>query len=86
MRTLNDKINLFCLRHPGFGIPRLMTIIVIGNLAVWLLAQMDTTRTLLGLLQFSPELIFQGQIWRLVSFLFIPEPGNSPSIISPAWF
>ena len=73
MRTLNDKINLFCLRHPGFGIPRLMTIIVIGNLAVWLLAQMDTTRTLLGLLQFSPELIFQGQIWRLVSFLFIPE-------------
>lgn len=74
MRKLNDKINLFCLRHPGFGIPRLMTIIVIGNLAVWLLAQMDTTGTLIQLLRFSPEMIFRhGQVWRLVSFLFIPE-------------
>ena len=43
MRKLMNKIDRFCYTHPRFGIPNLMLIIVIGNAAVWLLAQMDTT-------------------------------------------
>ena len=44
MRKLMNKIDRFCYTHPRFGIPNLMLIIVIGNAAVWLLAQMDTDR------------------------------------------
>lgn len=40
MRKLMNKIDRFCYTHPRFGIPNLMLIIVIGNAAVWLLAQM----------------------------------------------
>ena len=74
MKKLMDKIDRFCYTHPNFGIPRLMMYIVIGNIAVFLLSGMDTTGMLRGMLAFSPELIFKhGQIWRLITFVFIPE-------------
>ena len=46
MRKLMNKIDRFCYTHPRFGIPNLMLIIVIGNAAVWLLAQMDKRKKL----------------------------------------
>lgn len=74
MRKLMDKIDRFCLTHPRFGIPRLMMFIVIGTLAVWLFNSMDTTGTFINMLTFSPERVFQhGEIWRLITFIFIPE-------------
>ena len=73
MRWLNNKIERFCWNHPRFGIPRLMMIIVVGNLAVWLLSQMDTTKSFLNLLYFEPALFCHGQVWRLVTFIFVPS-------------
>lgn len=74
MKKLMDKIDRFCYTHPNFGIPKLMLYVVIGNIAVFLLSGMDTTGTLRSMLAFSPELIFKhGQIWRLITFIFIPE-------------
>lgn len=74
MKKLIDQIDRFCILHPRFGIPRLMMIIVIGTLAVWLFSGMDTTRQFLGMLTFSPEMVFRhGQIWRIITFIFIPE-------------
>ena len=74
MKKLMDRIDRFCWSHPNFGIPRLMLVIVIGNLAVWLFSMMDTTNSLTYMLAFSPEMVFRhGQIWRLVTFLFVPE-------------
>lgn len=73
MRSLMKKIDLFCYRHPRFGIPRLMLIVVIGNLAVWLLSAMDTTGLLTGILRFSAAGILRGEVWRLVTFVFLPE-------------
>ena len=48
MKKLMSYIDRFCYKHPRFGIPNLMMLIVIGNGAVWLLSAMDAT----GLLQF----------------------------------
>lgn len=74
LKKIMDRIDRFCYTHPGFGIPRLMMYIVIGNVAVYLLSAMDTTGLLYSALAFSPEMVFKhGQIWRLVSFVFIPE-------------
>ncbi len=74
MKKLLDKIDRFCYTHPGFGIPKLMLLIVAGNIAVYLFTAMDTTGALRSMLQFSPEMIFKhGQVWRLLTFVFIPE-------------
>lgn len=82
MKKLMDKIDRFCYTHPNFGIPRLMMYIVIGNIAVFLLSGMDTTGMLRGMLAFSPELIFKhGQIWRLITFVFIPESSGLALIL-----
>ena len=64
-------VDSFCYRHPGFGIPNLMLFIVIGNSLVWVLSRMDGG-VIFNLLNFSPELILKGQVWRLLSFVFIP--------------
>ncbi len=73
MRKLNKKIDMFCYKHPRFGIPNLMLYIVVISLAVWLLSIMDESRTLLSYFSFSPELILRGQVWRLITFIFIPQ-------------
>ena len=73
MRKLNKKIDMFCYKHPRFGIPNLMLYIVVISLAVWLLSIMDESQTLLSYFSFSPELILRGQVWRLISFMFIPQ-------------
>ena len=73
MKKLNKKIDLFCYRHPRFGIPNLMLYIVVISLAVWLLSTMDRTNSLMGLLSFDAGLILKGQVWRLVTFVFIPQ-------------
>ena len=62
----------FCARHPRFGVYNLMRFLVIGNAAVWLLSSMDRTGTVLNWLTLDPHMVLQGQIWRLVTFVFIP--------------
>ena len=73
MKKLNKKIDMFCYRHPRFGIPNLMLYIVVVSLAVWLLSIMDSSKTLWSYFAFSPELILKGQAWRLITFIFIPQ-------------
>lgn len=69
-----DKIDRFCYTHPNFGIPRLMMLVVFGNIAVYLLSAMDTTGLFRSMLVFSPEQVFRhGQIWRLITYIFVPE-------------
>ena len=82
MKSFMKKVDLFCYRHPRFGIPNLMIYIVIGNVAVWLFYMMDTTGQLLSFLSLSPSLILRGQIWRLVTFVFIPNSTGFWALIS----
>ena len=79
MRKLMNKIDRFCYTHPRFGIPNLMLIIVIGNAAVWLLTKMDTTGQIASLLCGSAQGILHGQVWRLVTYVFVPTEA------SPIW-
>lgn len=77
------KVDLFCYKHPRFGIPNLMLYVVIGNIIVWLFSLMDTTGTLINLLCFSPYHIMRGQVWRLLTFIIIP---NSSGILAIVFF
>lgn len=73
MKKLSRSIDMFCYKHPNFGLSNLMLYIVIGTGAMWLLSMMDTTGMLESLLYLSPEMILKhGQVWRLLSFAFVP--------------
>lgn len=81
MRKLTRSIDKFCYKHPNFGIPNLMLYIVIGNIIVWLFSMMDSTGMLANYLAFDPAMILHGQVWRLVTFVFIPESSGLWALI-----
>ena len=71
--TLLDKIE----RKIGRYAPKnLMLVIIVGKSLVWLLDFIVWQRAGVGIthfLEFNRALIMQGQVWRAVSFLFVPE-------------
>ena len=76
MKAINRAIDRFCQKHRRFGVPKLMLYIVFISAAVFFIHMMDTTNTLLTLLMFHPALIMRGQIWRLVTWIFLPLNNN----------
>lgn len=79
-------IEKFCWEHPRFGVPRLMLYIVIGNVLVWLFGMMDQTGTLYSLLYFDPAMFCKGQVWRIVTFMLVPEAGNAFVLLIAMYF
>ena len=57
-------------------IHNLMGIIIAGSAAVYIIDYVTNSRMLYSMLFLSPQLIMQGQIWRLVTFVFTMNPGN----------
>lgn len=76
MRSISEWLDRFCYRHPRLAIPNLMLYIVIGNVAVYLLDSFSRS-SFSGMLTFIPAAIFQGQIWRLVTFVIVPIPASN---------
>lgn len=76
MRKLSAALDRFCYNHPNFGIPNLMLFIIAGNLVVYVL-DMVSNYTFSGILSFIPAYIFRGQLWRLVTFILVPEASSN---------
>lgn len=68
-----------------FAIPSLMKYIVIGMGAVYLLDFILLGR-LETLLAFSRPAVFSGQVWRLISFVFIPPSASMLFILFALYF
>ena len=64
-----------------YYISNLMLYIVIGTGIVYAFQYLFTDIPLWSSLTFNKDAIFHGQIWRLVSFVFIPESGNPISML-----
>ena len=75
MRWLENKIDRFCIEHPRFGIPNLMMYIAIGQVAIGLIDNFSSFSLSYALSFFRPS-IFQGEIWRLITFIFVPVTGD----------
>ncbi|MCW3489820.1 rhomboid family intramembrane serine protease [Dethiobacter alkaliphilus] len=63
-------INKLERKYGRYGIRNLMQFIVLGNALIFLLMQMDPR--IPSLLAMHPALVMQGEVWRLISFIFIP--------------
>ena len=78
MKKLYQAVDRFCARHPRFGIPNLMRVVVIGTVIVYLL-QMFAGYEAVSFLSFNLEGIKRFELWRLVTFIFMPNDS------SPLW-
>lgn len=74
MRFLDRWLSRFAARHPRFGIPNLMRYVVIGQVLAYL-AYMFThyQYSLLSFLTFNLHDVLHGELWRLVTFIFMPN-------------
>ncbi len=76
MKKLRQRFNRFCFQHRNAGIPNLMLYIVLGSAVVYVLSMMDKSDTLYYALCFDRELILQGQVWRLFTYMFTYSAGD----------
>ncbi len=82
-------IDRFCAKHPNFGIPNLMKIIVFGQIAVYLvnmLTYVMFAQNFVGYLQFVPALILNGQVWRLVTWVVVPNASSPFMLLLTCYF
>jgi len=68
-------------RYGRYAIPGLIRYIVALNALVYILAKLNPDFVLM--LDLSPFDIMHGQVWRLVTYIFIPQFG---SLLLPDWF
>lgn len=76
MKGLRTRFERFCLKHRDWGIPNLMLYISIGSAIVYLLLMINGGGALYNALCFNKQLILQGQVWRLVTYVFTYSVGN----------
>lgn len=82
-------IDRFCAKHPRFGIPNLMKILVIVQIVVYvsdLLCRAVNGSSWLGVLEFVPLQIFEGQLWRLITWLAVPNSSNPFYLLLGCYF
>jgi hypothetical protein len=66
-------------RFGHWAVPNLTRIIVGMNILAWLLEQFSPGFT--GMLVLDAQAVMSGEVWRLVTFLFIPASTRSPLFI-----
>ncbi len=76
MKNFRRDFERFCYRHHDKGIPNLMLYIVIGTAVVYLFGMIDPSGALYRFFAFDRAAILRGQIWRLISYIFVPEYGS----------
>ena len=74
MGAISRWLDRFCYKHPQFGIPHLINYIIFGNVIVYVLDMFSSGMA--SALRFYPALIMEGQVWRLLTFIFVPTSGG----------
>lgn len=77
---MSNFINKMERKFGRYAIPNLMLYIIIAN-AVGLILLYINPAFLMGYLRFSAEEILHGQIWRLVTYIFMPTSTNLLSMV-----
>lgn len=77
---MDRYIDSFCRKHPNFGVPHLMKYLTIANVVMWVVSLVNAK--MLSYMVFNPYMILHGQIWRIISFVFIPPTTGYLALIS----
>ena len=80
LKKLNAAVDRFARQHPRFGIPNLMLWIVGCNALVYLLTVFAGYGAV-SFLAFDWAAIKSGELWRLVTFIFMPGYVTKDSIL-----
>ena len=88
MKKIYDGVQRFCAAHPRFGISNLMRVIVAGNVAVYVLMLLTQSNDVnaLNFLTFNLHALLRGEIWRLVTFVFVPAYSSPFSLLISLYF
>ena len=81
MKNLRQRFERFCFKNRDKGIPNLMMFIVVGNILVYLMSVFANNYILYNVLCFDRNLILQGQVWRLFSFVLTSFSGSSSLLL-----
>lgn len=81
LSNLRQRYERFCFRNRDKGIPNLMLYIALGNALVMIMSMMNGGATLYAALCFDKEKILQGQVWRLVTYVFTQSYGGFLELI-----
>lgn len=81
MKKLYEAVDRFCARHPRFGIPNLMRYIVAGTAAIFVLRMFLTDVGALNFLSYNLKALLRGEVWRLVTFILVPNTGSALTLL-----
>ena len=73
MKTVSRAIDRFCQKHRNFGVPRLMRYIILISAVVLILGGIGD---LFIWFAFHAGLILRGEVWRLLSWIFLQFPSS----------
>ncbi len=82
-----NRFERFCARHERWGVPNLMLFVIAANVVLFLL-----NSTVYGAvfvyrwLTFIPSEIAHGQVWRVITFVLIPNVGDIFSLAISSLF
>ena len=85
MKKLYEAVDRFCARHPRFGIPNLMLYISIGTILVYVLLQFSDY-TAISFLTFNLAHVLHGEVWRIITYIFVPMYGSPFSLLIALYF
>ena len=88
LKKIYDGVQRFCAAHPRFGISNLMRVIVAGNVAVYVLMLLTQSNDVnaLNFLTFNLHALLRGEVWRLVTFVFVPAYSSPFSLLISLYF
>jgi len=88
LKKIYQAVDRFCVRHPRFGFENLMRYIVIGNALVFLLMMFtrNNDASALNFLYFSPQRLLRGEVWRIFTFVFVPDTTSPFMLVLSLYF
>ncbi len=76
LKKLRSRFERFCYRNRDKGIPNLMLYLSVGSAIVYLFTMFSGNGLLYEWLRFDVDLILQGQVWRLFSYVITTQNNN----------
>lgn len=81
MKNLRNQFERLCYNNRHKGIPNLMLYIALGNAIVLIMSLFNGGAILYNALCFDKTKILQGQVWRLITYVFTQSGGGAIELL-----